>query len=149
MASTLPEQAKMPRPGSGFCRKVRTAQMPPAGMPKPDAATAKAFVARLENTLDRAAEVNPYPGAPMPHRLNRVEYSNAIRDLLALDTQPGRALPVDESGNGFDNMADLLSVSPALFERYLTSPVTSAVLPLATSNSHRWTRSTKPKLSRN
>ncbi len=102
-------------------RKMRSSQMPPPGMPRPDAKTSSEFIGRLEQTLDRAALANPYPGAPMPHRLNRTEYSNAVRDLLALDTQPGLALPVDESGSGFDNMADLLSMSPALFERYLST----------------------------
>ena len=102
-------------------RKVRAGQMPPAGLPRPDAATTAAFVRGLEESLDKAAATNPNPGAPMPHRLNRIEYSNAIRDLLALDIKPGAALPEDDSGNGFDNMADLLSMSPALLERYMST----------------------------
>lgn len=101
-------------------RQIDSGQMPPPGLPRPDAATAKAFTTRLVTALDRAAAAKPDPGLTMPHRLNRAEYSNAIRDLLALDTKPGNALPVDESGNGFDNMADLLSMSPALLERYLS-----------------------------
>jgi hypothetical protein len=102
-------------------RKVRTGQMPPPGLPRPDAASATAFANRLQSTLDAAATARPQPGAPQPHRLNRTEYSNAIRDLLGVDTKPGLAFPVDESGNGFDNMADLLSMSPSLFERYLSA----------------------------
>ena len=102
-------------------RQVKAGAMPPAGMPRPDANTLGAFTRTLADSLDRAAFAKPNPGAPMPHRLNRMEYSNAVRDLLALDTQPGLSLPVDESGNGFDNMADLLSMSPSLLERYLSA----------------------------
>ena len=101
-------------------RQMGTRQMPPPGLPRPDAAATAAFTKSMVNTLDRAAALRPDPGSTRPHRLNRVEYSNAIRDLLALNTEPGLALPVDDSGNGFDNMADLLSMSPALLERYLS-----------------------------
>lgn len=101
-------------------RQVSTGQMPPAGMPSPAAAARAAFAENLEDALDQAARANPNPGVTAPHRLNRVEYSNAIRDLLAVDTKPGEALPVDDSGNGFDNQADLLSMSPALLERYMS-----------------------------
>jgi len=101
-------------------RQVQSGAMPPAGMPRPDAATLATFTKTVAETLDRAAVAKPDPGAPMPHRLNRMEYSNAVRDLLGLDTQPGLQLPVDESGFGFDNMADLLSMSPSLLERYLS-----------------------------
>jgi hypothetical protein len=101
-------------------RKVRTGEMPPAPMPRPPAAAADAFTKSLETALDRAAAEHPNPGRPAVHRLNRAEYSNAIRDLLALDIQPGSSLPVDDSGYGFDNIGDVLSMSPALLERYLS-----------------------------
>src|SRR5437588_3503085 len=101
-------------------RKVRSGEMPPAGMPKPDAATLASFTKSLEDTLDRAAAANPNPGRPAVHRLNRAEYSNAIRDVLALDIQPGSLLPVDDSGYGFDNIGDVLSLSPVLLERYIS-----------------------------
>lgn len=101
-------------------RQVSSGQMPPAGMPHPDDAARSAFADNLEATLDQAARSNPNPGTTMPHRLNRVEYSNAVRDLLALDTRPGEALPVDDSGNGFDNQADVLTMSPSLIDRYLS-----------------------------
>jgi hypothetical protein len=101
-------------------RKVRTGEMPPAGMPRPAAAVATSFTNWLEESLDRAAAGHPNPGRPAIHRLNRAEYSNAIRDLLALDVKPGALLPVDDSGYGFDNIADVLSVSPALLERYMS-----------------------------
>ena len=102
-------------------RKVRTGEMPPAGLPRPDAATAAAFANELVDALDRYAAANPDPGRPAAHRLNRAEYSNAIRDLLALDTQAGSTLPVDDSGYGFDNIGAVLSVSPALLERYMSA----------------------------
>jgi hypothetical protein len=101
-------------------RQVRTGQMPPAGMPAPNDAARTAFADNLEAALDQAARATPNPGVTAPHRLNRVEYSNAIRDLLAVDTKPGGALPIDDSGNGFDNQADLLSMSPTLLERYMS-----------------------------
>jgi hypothetical protein len=102
-------------------RKVRTGQMPPPGLPRPDAATAAAFAKSLEESLDQAAAANPNPGRTAPHRLNRAEYGNAIRDLLALDIKPSALLPVDNSGYGFDNIADVLSMSPALLERYMAA----------------------------
>ncbi|HYW42709.1 MAG TPA: DUF1592 domain-containing protein [Bryobacteraceae bacterium] len=101
-------------------RKVRTGEMPPAGIPRPPADAAAAFVKSLEGALDRAAAANPNPGRPAIHRLNRAEYSNAIRDLLALDIKPGALLPIDDSGYGFDNIGDVLSISPMLLERYMS-----------------------------
>ena len=101
-------------------RKVRTGEMPPAGMPRPAAPASAGFTKSLEEALDRAAAANPNPGRPAVHRLNRVEYSNAIRDALALDIQAGASLPVDDSGYGFDNIGDVLSVSPALLEKYMS-----------------------------
>src|SRR5256885_335021 len=70
-------------------RKVRSGEMPPAGKPRPDAATASAFTAWLESTLDQSATAHPNPGRPAIPRLHPAEYSNAIRDLLAPDVQPG------------------------------------------------------------
>ncbi len=102
-------------------RKVSTGQMPPVSAPKPEKREAAAFVAWLENTLDHADAVNPQPGRPAVHRLNRAEYSNVIRDLLAVDIQPGQWLPVDDSGHGFDNIGEVLSLSPALLEKYLSA----------------------------
>ena len=102
-------------------RKVRTRQMPPADMPQPDAHAVSAFVDWLEGSLDQAAKLNPNPGRPAVHRLNRAEYSNAIRDLLAVDIKPGQWLPVDDSGYGFDNIGEVLTLSPALLEKYLSA----------------------------
>jgi len=102
-------------------RKVRAGMMPPAGSPRPDAASRGALVAALEATLDEAARARPNPGRPLVHRLNRTEYANAIRDLLALDVDVTSMLPPDDSSAGFDNNADVLGVSPVLLESYLTA----------------------------
>lgn len=101
-------------------RKVKTGQMPPAGMPRPDANRSAEFANWLEAALDAEAAAHPNPGRPGVHRLNRAEYSNAIRDIFALDVSPGSELPVDDSGYGFDNIGDVLSVSSALLDRYLS-----------------------------
>jgi cytochrome c551/c552 len=101
-------------------RKVSSGQMPPAGMPHPKAEVTSSFDAWLTSELDRAASEHPNPGRPTIHRLNRAEYSNAVRDLLALDIKPGAKLPTDDSGYGFDNIGDVLSLSPMLIERYMS-----------------------------
>jgi hypothetical protein len=93
--------------------------MPPAGRPRPDKPIFDAFVTRLETELDQYAAAHPNPGRQVEHRLNQVEYSNAIRDLLALDIDAGSLLPADESDHGFDNIAEVLSVSTTLLERYM------------------------------
>ena len=102
-------------------RKLRAGMMPPAGMPRPDRATLDAWTAKLETGLDRAAAAKPNPGSTGLHRLNRTEYTNAIRDLLALDVDESTVLPADDSSEGFDNIADALAVSPALIERYVSA----------------------------
>ena len=102
-------------------RKVRTGAMPPSGAPRPDEVTLNGFVVSIESALDRAAAANPNPGRPLVHRLNRVEYANAVRDLLALDIDPAALLPPDELSSGFDNIADALGVSSTLLERYLAA----------------------------
>ncbi|MGA2877765.1 MAG: DUF1592 domain-containing protein [Bryobacteraceae bacterium] len=100
-------------------RKLRVGAMPPQGMPRPDRATMDSLAASIETSLDRAAAAGPNPGQPVLHRLNRTEYANAIRDLLALDVDASDLLPTDDSSFGFDNIASVLGVSPALIERYL------------------------------
>jgi hypothetical protein len=106
-------------------RKVRVGAMSPPGARQPERNAAHAFVTELETVLDRAASAHPAIGhVPALHRLNRTEYKNAIRDLLTLDSLPKEMdisvlLPPDDSGGGFDNMADALYVSPTLIERYV------------------------------
>ena len=102
-------------------RKVRTGMMPPAGVPRPNAAERDALLSSVVATLDEAARTRPNPGRPLVHRLNRAEYSNAIRDLLALEIDASTMLPADDSSAGFDNNADVLGVSPVLLESYLTA----------------------------
>jgi hypothetical protein len=94
--------------------------MPPPKVPRPDAAIYQTTTEWLRGELDSYAAAHPNPGHPTIHRLNRAEYSNAIRDLLALDIQPGSRLPVDDSGYGFDNIGEVLSLSPMLIERYVS-----------------------------
>jgi mono/diheme cytochrome c family protein len=102
-------------------RKLRTRAMPPAGMPRPDEATYDSLASHLETELDRVAAAKPNPGRPGVHRLNRTEYTNAVRDLLALEVDGKTLLPGDDSGYGFDNIADMLTVSPTLLERYMSA----------------------------
>jgi len=102
-------------------KKLRTGAMPPAGMPRPDESTYESLATYLETALDRAAAANPNPGRPVLHRLNRVEYTNAVRDLLAIDIDGETLLPADDSRYGFDNIGDVLTVSPLLMERYLAA----------------------------
>jgi hypothetical protein len=104
-----------------LARKLRNREMPPVGTPRPDAATYEAFVTYIETGRDRLAEIKPNPGRPTLHRLNRTEYGNAVRDLLALDTDVAELLPADDIGYGFDNIGDVLQVSPVLMERYLSA----------------------------
>jgi hypothetical protein len=102
-------------------RRLRDETMPPPGLPRPEAVDTRAFVSAIETGLDRAFELAPNAGRPVLHRLNRVEYVNAIRDLLALEVEPDAILPRDASLEGFDNIGGALSMSPALMERYLSS----------------------------
>ena len=102
-------------------RKVRAGVMPPQGMRRPEPAALESFVSWVEDTLDRDAKARPNAGRPMLHRLNRAEYKNAIRDLLALDVDVASLLPPDDSAYGFDNISDVLGVSPSLQERYLAA----------------------------
>ena len=100
-------------------RKFASGEMPPSGVPAPPPAERAGFAARLEAALDALAAARPNPGRSPAHRLNQAEYANAVRDLLALDFDVRGMLPADDSGYGFDNIADVLSLSPALLDRYL------------------------------
>src|SRR6185503_5400724 len=105
-------------------RKLRARSMPPQGLARPDEATYKDIVTYLETSIDRAAAAKLNPGRPSHHRVNRNEYANAIRDLLGVDTSAidiTSVLPTDDAGYGFDNNADVLTVSPLLMEGYLSA----------------------------
>jgi len=102
-------------------RKLRARHMPPIGKLRPDEKTFDAVVATLETTLDRAAAAQPNPGrTDTVRRLNRTEYQNAIRDLLALEIDAAALLPADEASHGFDNVT-VGTLSPMLLDRYLTA----------------------------
>ena len=101
--------------------KISTGQMPPAGRPRPDPPQAKTMTTWLADALDAAAAAHPDPGRVGLHRMNRTEYANAIRDLLALDVDAKALLLPDESDEGFDNVAASLALSPAHLERYLAA----------------------------
>ncbi len=102
-------------------RKLRTGSMPPQGVPHPDQAASDGLAKYLEDSLDRAAAAHPNPGRAAMHRLNRAEYANAIHDLLALDVDSTALLPPDDESSGFDNIANVLRMSPSLMERYLSA----------------------------
>src|SRR6185436_13647812 len=99
----LGDQAQV---GEKVVRKLRAGMMPPSGMPRPDPATRESLIGWLESELDRHA--TPHLPPPGLHRLNRAEYANAIRDLLALEVDATKFLPSDDSAYGFDNMAGTL-----------------------------------------
>jgi hypothetical protein len=114
-------------------RKLHTREMPPPGVRRPDDETYRRLIASLETALDAEAEARPRPGRVPVHRLNRTEYTNAIRDLLALDVD-GRQLIADEpNGGGFDNAASVLTASPALIESYLSAAATVSRLAVGRS----------------
>jgi hypothetical protein len=102
-------------------RKLRDRQMPPTGMPRPEPEFYDQMVKYIEQGRDHLAEAKPNPGRPTLHRLNRTEYGNAVRDLLGLEVQVADLLPADDIGYGFDNIGDVLQVSPVLLERYLSA----------------------------
>ena len=105
--------------GEKVVRKLRAGMMPPAGMPRPDAAALEALLVWMESELDHKAVT--YLPAPGLHRLNRTEYTNAIRDVLGLEVDATKFLPADDSTRGFDNIAGALTLSPALMEAYLSA----------------------------
>jgi mono/diheme cytochrome c family protein len=107
-------------------RKLRGGMMPPVGRPRPEAQTLDGFATWLETELDRASQDDVQkgrlnPGSVPIHRLNRAEYTNAVRDLLAVEVDAEALLPADDSSHGFDNLAGSLAVSPALLERYMSA----------------------------
>ncbi len=101
-------------------KKLQAHEMPPAGAPQLSEEQRESLMSLVALELDRAAAAHPNPGRPTIHRLNRTEYRNAMRDLFSVDV-PVDALPQDDTGYGFDNIADVLSVSPVLVERYIAS----------------------------
>src|SRR5262245_13155093 len=115
-------------------RKLRKGQMPPLGRPRPDAAALEAFTVSLENALDAYARRQSNPGRVVSRRLNRAEYVNAVYDLIGLEVNGTELLPSDMAGFGFDNNADVLSITPALMARYITAGTKISRVALATAD---------------
>ncbi|MBV9506011.1 MAG: DUF1592 domain-containing protein [Acidobacteriia bacterium] len=115
-------------------RKLHAGTMPPPGLPRPGPETYKTLASWLETQLDQFAQTNPFPGSPIVHRLNRSEYANAIRDLLALEIDPASLLPPDDSAYGFDNVSEALGVSPSLQEHYLSAALKIGALAVGDPN---------------
>ncbi len=105
--------------GEKVVRKLRAGMMPPSGARQPDAATREALITWMEGELDHAAVT--YLPPPGLHRMNRTEYTNAVRDVLGLEVDASKFLPPDDSTHGFDNIAGALTLSPALMEAYLSA----------------------------
>src|SRR5262245_54976607 len=102
-------------------RKLRGGMMPPTGRPRPSNDDIYKFISWLATSIDQASLAKPNPGRASIHRLNRTEYGNAIRDLLGVDIDVAELLPADDESNGFDNIADVLKLSPSLLEQYLAA----------------------------
>ena len=102
-------------------RKLESGMMPPPGKPRPSRAVLEGFAGELAAQLDKAGLAHPYPGTKSLHRLNRTEYANAVRDVVGLQVDVSTLLPADDSGEGFDNIADVLGVSPTLIQSYVSA----------------------------
>jgi mono/diheme cytochrome c family protein len=102
-------------------KKIRTGMMPPSGAKRPERNALDRFAAELESRLDKSVDPSAALVTPALHRLNRTEYANAIRDLLALDINVNTLLPADGSSQGFDNLAEALAVSPSLIQGYVSA----------------------------
>ena len=129
LAEWTPSRADTnPDTAENMIRKLRAGLMPPQGAKRPDVATLSRFVDALETRMDARAAVDPDPGWRPFQRLNRAEYSHAIRDLLALDVDVTSYLPPDTVSGGFDNIADVQTFSPALLDGYLRAASRVAAL---------------------
>src|SRR5437016_9038918 len=103
-------------------QKLRTGQMPPKGVPLPPEGQIAALIQFIQGEFDKAdRNTKPDPGRVTARRLNRNEYTNTIRDLLAVDFRAEKSFPTDDLGNGFDNIGDVLTISPVLMEKYLSA----------------------------
>jgi mono/diheme cytochrome c family protein len=127
-------------------RKLRGRVMPPPGSRQPDASTADALVAWLETSLDKTAGQAHVPDTTVLHRLNRKEYANAVRDLLAVDFDATSVLPADDVVDGFDNIAAGLQVSPSFIEQYVIAARAVAVKALGKADARAggWTFRAEP-----
>ena len=137
----LDRLAKEPEVGEKVVRKLRAGMMPPSGARRPSDGELLGFITSLEDALDRAEVKPPAPGL---HRLNRTEYANVIRDLLAVEVDAAKLLPPDDSTHGFDNMANALAMSPAVLEAYLSAASKVSRLAMASATALTQTVYTVP-----
>ena len=138
--------ADEPAVAEKMIRKLRAGMMPPAGAKRPDGPVLAALAESLESRIDRAAARDPNPGSRPSHRLNRAEYANAIRELLALDIDVNQYLPPDTLAHGFDNISEEQGLSTAVMEGYLRAA--SAISRLAVGDPAASATSTIYKLPR-
>ncbi len=121
----FPDEAaalKTPHVWERTLQKLRSGEMPPRGQPRPPVEAVRVVTGWIESHLDRlSSQAKPNPGRVTARRLNRVEYDNTVRDLIGLDLKLARDFPADDSGYGFDNIGDVLSVSPLLMEKYMAA----------------------------
>ena len=120
-AFDVAQAAQNPEVAEKVIRKLQAGFMPPPLAPRPDPATYASLISTLESEVDAASAVKPNPGVRTFQRLNRPEYSRAVKDLLALDVDAGNWLPLDTKSANFDNIADAQSLSPTLLEAYLNA----------------------------
>jgi hypothetical protein len=130
----IPQDAKV---WEAAVSKLRGRMMPPPGEKQPDQATINAFVSWMEDNLDKAAAAHPDAGYVSLHRLNRVEYASAVKDLLAVEVDPSALLPQDTKSDGFDNVASVLKVSPTFLDQYISAARTVAALAVGSAHAAR------------
>jgi len=130
----IPQDAKV---WEAAVSKLRGRMMPPPGEKQPDQATINSFVSWMEDNLDRAAAAHPDAGYVSLHRLNRVEYASAVKDLLNVEVDPAALLPQDTKSDGFDNVASVLKVSPTFLDQYISAARTVAALAVGSAHASR------------
>ena len=127
-------------------KRLSLGEMPPKGMPRPPKEQITAFTSWLAKSLDDQAAAHPDPGHATVRRMNRSEYANAVRDLLGLDVDFSKDMPADDTGYGFDNIADVLTVSPTLMDRYIN--VAGKIARLATGEASQKPITTDYKITK-
>ena len=127
----IPQDAKI---WEAAVSKLRGRMMPPPGEKQPDQATVDSFVSWMEANLDQAAAAHPDPGYVSLHRLNRIEYARAVKELLDVDVDPTALLPQDTKSDGFDNVASVLKVSPTFLDQYISAARTVAALAVGSAH---------------
>ncbi len=127
----IPQDAKV---WEAAVSKLRGRMMPPPGEKQPDQSAVDSFVSWMEDNLDKAAASHPDAGYVSLHRLNRVEYARAVKDLLEVEVDPAALLPQDTKSNGFDNVASVLKVSPTFLDQYISAARTVAALAVGSAH---------------